>query len=342
MLLLMLFGGVIFLVRYFGPNIPFVPLEIQENFAETNSIFTLITGIAFIVSFLAAVCTIFSKRSKFSSIMPVLRIARAAFWPNCYMFIFSFVFTVISIGALAANVALLGVVLTRKNSLIHPAVTSSFIIVEFLWTHGLLEALSDFFYESIAIHWYFKRRREIEKEETFCDTLMLTFKMIFRHIGTISFGHVLAYVPETLNTMIGRCEKRHECCYNVCCIFHRLTFRQLTKYCYIETILQSLPFCPSNLQMFGLRQRTKALVPEIYMMGNFYITLGKILSVMTGLILCYFLIANSEDAHIFEDPVNVLGPLAIVFFASLEISNHFLDSTGLVADTLVFTYSADV
>lgn len=69
--------------------------------------------------------------------------------------------------------------------------------------------------------------------------------------------------------------------------------------------------------MFGLRQRTKALVPEIYMMGNFYITIAKIVCVMVGLILCYFLIANSSVAHIFEKPVNIIGPLAVVFFASL-------------------------
>jgi hypothetical protein len=106
----------------------------------------LIIGIAFIIGFLAAAFTIFSKRSKFSNIMPVLRIARAAFWPNCYMFIFSFIFTIISIGALLANISLLGLCLTKKNNLINPIITSSLIVVEALWTHGFLEALSDFFY----------------------------------------------------------------------------------------------------------------------------------------------------------------------------------------------------
>lgn len=70
--------------------------------------------------------------------------------------------------------------------------------------------------------------------------------MIAKHIGTIVFGHVLAYIPETLNTMLGRCEKKCGCCYNVACLVHRCTFRHLTKYCYFETILQSLSFCPAN------------------------------------------------------------------------------------------------
>ena len=78
------------------------------------------------------------------------------------------------------------------------------------------------------------------------------------------------------------------------------------------------------------------------MMGNFYITLAKIFSVMAGLIICYFLIANSNAAHIFERTVNLAGPLVVVFFGSLEISNHFMNSTGLVGDTIVFAYSADL
>lgn len=164
--------------------------------------------------------------------MPVLRIARAAFWPNCYMFIFSFIFTIISIGALLANISLLGLCLTKKNNLINPIITSSLIVVEALWTHGFLEALSDFFYQSIAIHWYYKGRRQAEREEGCCDNLSLTLKMICRHIGTIVFGHVLAYIPETVNTMLGRVEKKSPWCYNILCLWHRCTFRHLTKYCY--------------------------------------------------------------------------------------------------------------
>lgn len=125
----MLFAGVIFLIRYFGTSIPFLNQSLQDNFALSKAPATLIIGLAFIAGFLAAVVTIFTKRSKFSNIVPVLKIARAAFWPNCYMFIFSFIFTIISIGALVANVSLLGICLTRKNNLIHPIITTSLVIL---------------------------------------------------------------------------------------------------------------------------------------------------------------------------------------------------------------------
>lgn len=134
----MLFAGIIFLIRFFGQNIPFVSPDIQNNFAKSKSAVTLIVGLAFILGFLAACITIFTKRSKFANIMPVLRIARAAFWPNCYIFIFSFIFTAISIAALVANISLLGISLTRKNPPITPIVPSVLIVLEALWTHGFL------------------------------------------------------------------------------------------------------------------------------------------------------------------------------------------------------------
>lgn len=162
-----------------------------------------------------------------------------------------------------------------------------------------------------------------------------------KHFGTIVFGHVLAYVPESLNTLLGRCQRNCGCCYTVCCFCHSCTFRNLTKYSYIETILQSLPFCAANREMFGLRKRTKSMLPELYMMGNFYITLAKIFVVMAGLIICYVLIGQ-ETPEVLANGLGLAGPLLIVFLGSLEISNHFMNTTGLIGDTLVFMYTVDV
>jgi hypothetical protein len=106
--------------------------------------------------------------------------------------------------------------------------------------------------------------------------------------------------------------------------------------------MQSLSFPAANREMFKLRQRTKGSFPEIYMMGNFYITLAKIFSVMCGITICYFLIAHSSASSIFDSPINLLGPLITTLFASLEISNHFMNSTGLIGDIIVFAYFADL
>lgn len=83
------------------------------------------------------------------------------------------------------------------------------------------------------------------------------------------------------------------------------------------------------------------MLPEIYMMGNFYITLAKIFIVMSGIIVCYFLIAQFQP-DILKNGFNLLGPLIVVFFGSLELSNHFMNTTGLIGDTLVFMYTVDI
>lgn len=79
----------------------------------------------------------------------------------------------------------------------------------------------------------------------------------------------------------------------------------------------------------------------LYMIGNFYMTLSRVCTVMIGLVICYFLIGNSELAHI-QSNWNFLGPITVVFLGGLQISNHFMNTTGLIGDTLVFMYSMDI
>lgn len=93
--------------------------------------------------------------------------------------------------------------------------------------------------------------------------------------------------------------------------------------------------------MYGLRKRTKATLPELYMMGNFYMALAKIFVVMFALVVCYLLIAQRQP-EILEKPINIIGPLVVTFLAALEISNHWMNATGLVGDTLVFMYTVDL
>ena len=204
-LILMLLAGAIFISRYFGEVIPLVDPEIQKDFAAPRHLVTLIIGIIFIVGFIASLITITSKRSKFKQIVPVLRIAKSFFWNNPYIIIFSIIFTILSIVFLLINIILLDLSQASKDEQISRWIPAAIIFIQILWTHGFMEALSDFFFESLAIHWYFRERRIENNEETCCSSLCLTFTMVIRHIGTIVFGHILAYIPETLNTMMGRC-----------------------------------------------------------------------------------------------------------------------------------------
>ena len=72
-----------------------------------------------------------------------------------------------------------------------------------------MEAYSDFIYQSIAIHWYFNEGKHggdySDFGENFCPSLGLSF----RHFGTICFGSIMAYYPESLNSMLVVCEQKN-------------------------------------------------------------------------------------------------------------------------------------
>lgn len=93
--------------------------------------------------------------------------------------------------------------------------------------------------------------------------------------------------------------------------------------------------------MYGLRQRTKKKAPDLYLVGNLYTNIVKVMAVLFGLITCYFLIDNSELVELEED-LDFLGPMVFVLLGSLEISTHFLNTTGLIGDIMVFCYEVDL
>ena len=166
--------------------------------------------------------------------------------------------------------------------------------------------------------------------------------MVIKHIGSISFGSILGLIPETFNHYLERIERHSACFYFLFFCWHKYMVRYLSKYSFFQVILQSFSFLDANKEMFGLRQRAKKVVPQIYMIGNFYITLCKTCCVIIGLIVCYFLIGNSHLSYIFGSTKALIGPLIIVFIGSLEISNHFLNLAGLVGDTIIFLYFTDI
>ena len=60
---------------------------------------------------------------------------------------------------LLVNIILLDLSQASHDDRMSKWIPAAVIFVEILWTHGFMEALSDFFFESVAIHWYFRDRR---------------------------------------------------------------------------------------------------------------------------------------------------------------------------------------
>lgn len=103
-------------------------------------------------------------------------------------------------------------------------------------------------------------------------------------------------------------------CYKFLCFCHRFTIRKLSKYGYCQTILQSHNFWDANREMFELKRRTKLTLPELYMEGNFFTTICKILILMFSLIIVYFLLIQQDEEFYLHNILNLVVPLLVNTF----------------------------
>lgn len=73
--------------------------------------------------------------------------------------------------------------------------------------------------------------------------------------------------------------------------------------------MYSTNFCQSSKKVKDMREIAKHTFPELYMIGNFYITLMKIFIIFTSVIICYFLIAqNSNSVY---NNLHLIAPLIV-------------------------------
>jgi len=73
----------------------------------------------------------------------------------------SIILTITSVVVWYFNIYFLQISQDQRDSqhYIDSRIMSIIIIVEILWTHGLMEGLSDFIFESLGIFWYFNKAK---------------------------------------------------------------------------------------------------------------------------------------------------------------------------------------
>lgn len=160
------------------------------------------------------------------------------------MLLVSILLSAISIVIWYLNIYFLEISQDNKDSqhYIDSRIMSLIIIVEILWTHGVMEAISDFIFQSEAILWYFNKAKYGQDANMCGKNCFPTIGLLFRHFGTIVFGAINAYIPEEINSFMRRFEQSCTTVYKVLCCCHRFTIRKLSKYGYSQTILQSHSF----------------------------------------------------------------------------------------------------
>jgi hypothetical protein len=198
-----------FFYRYFRGNLPFIDNAVSPSTYQNNTA-VLIIAIVFALIFVISLLVLCGKLRGLQFIVTVLKIARKCLWENLYMILVSFILSAISLTVLAVNLYMF--YSASSAGQINPQKHGPFDQFEYdsskwwwglslgilyLWTHGLMIAVSDFLYEGFAIYWYFNER-VFSDNYSRCSNLSNSIKLLFWHFGTACMGAVLAYIPETI------------------------------------------------------------------------------------------------------------------------------------------------
>jgi hypothetical protein len=157
MLILMLLLGIGFIYRFFGHRLPFVSQQFQTSYVSSYNTASLFIGLAFLIGFVVSLVIILTKQQRIKFIHSLLKLAKICFWDNIYLFGVSFILSGISIGLMFLNIKIITFSIKSVNSthVIYDWPYMIPVLFEILWTHGIMQAYSDFLFQAIAVTWYF-------------------------------------------------------------------------------------------------------------------------------------------------------------------------------------------
>lgn len=76
--------------------------------------------------------------------------------------------------------------------------------------------------------------------------------------------------------------------------------------------MYSYSFDRAGHSMKDIRATAKHTFPELYMVGNFFVTFMKVFSTLTNLIICYFLM--SHEGSRYTQVIHMVVPLIVTIF----------------------------
>ena len=94
------------------------------------------------------------------------------------------------------------------------------------------------------------------------------------------------------------------------------------------------------MEIAKLKKKAMNSLPEMYMMGSFYITMANIFTVMITINFFYALLIQDHQI-IFDNLINLVLPFYVMFLLALEVTQHFMNISGLVGDTITLLYTFD-
>lgn len=132
-------------------------------------------------------------------------ISKACFLDNWWITFVSFLLSMLSLTALNLNISLIWKTQYSEDTFfLSNSLMFVIIICETLLTHGLIEAFSDFIFESVTIYWYFNETKRGQNYHRIIN-LFESLRLVFFHFSSIIYGFILAFIPEKLNSLLNKC-----------------------------------------------------------------------------------------------------------------------------------------
>lgn len=93
------------------------------------------------------------------------------------------------------------------------------LAIVYLWSHGFMVALSSFFGEALAVHWYFNQKHRQIGESVKQTSILEVLKYIGIHFGTICYHGSTVYLPEFVGAAVCGSAQAVPCCLNYVSIY---------------------------------------------------------------------------------------------------------------------------
>jgi len=245
--------------------------------------------------------------------------------------------------------------------------TNSTIIVQlihlfgFYWSVNLVTGIGQVTLAGVYAIWYFARRKPQDIPKM---PLIMAFRNVFFHLGSIAFGAFLIALIQTLRDILKYIEKKTKRYQNTftkiiiitckCCLWcMEKCMKFISKNAYIVIAIYGYGFCRSACKALKLIVMNAARAAAVSGVTNFCLLLGK-LGISIGLtILAYILFEQDHEMKHMGALFEFLVPeaalvkstdivLLIVFVGSYAIANGFFKVYHMAISTIFLCFLEDL
>ncbi|XP_019878880.1 choline transporter-like protein 1 [Aethina tumida] len=215
-------------------------------------------------------------------------------------------------------------------------------LLAMLWMTQFLIGCQHMVIAGAVSEWFFTR----DKSKLSFPISHSAYNLVRFHLGSVALGSLIIALVQFLRIIFKVLEKylnNHEgsiakclmkCCH--CCLYcFEKVIKYLSRNAYIEVAIYGYSFCTAGKQAFKLLSSNVLRVATINSVGDFILFLGKILVVVTTVLVGIKLIQDKDGVHHMWVPITLAGLFA--YF----VAHCFMTVYEMSIDTIFLCFCED-